>query len=102
MKRRSLIKSVITAGVGTPFLSCVNYSNADNQSLKKIKHNPIGVSTYSFWQFNGRETPIDYCIDKAAEFGFDGVELLLIQMESEENSYLQKIKKKLMIRELWH
>ena len=51
------------------------------------------MSTYSFWQFNGRETPIDYCIDKAAEFGFDGVELLLIQMESEENSYLQKIKK---------
>ena len=37
MKRRSLIKSVITAGVGTPFLSCVNYSNTDNQSLKKIK-----------------------------------------------------------------
>ncbi|NCX30770.1 MAG: sugar phosphate isomerase/epimerase, partial [Proteobacteria bacterium] len=31
---------------------------------------------------------------KASEFGFDGVELLLIQMESEENSYLQKIKKK--------
>ena len=65
-----------------------------NLSLKKIKHNPIGVSTYSFWQFNGRETPIEYCIDKASEFGFDGIELLLIQMESEENSYLQKLKRR--------
>ena len=37
---------------------------------------------------------IEYCIDKASEFGFDGIELLLIQMESEENSYLQKLKKR--------
>ena len=94
MKRRSLIKSVVTAGVGAPLLGCVNYNNTDNQQLKNIKHNPIGVSTYSFWQFNGRETPIEYCIEKSAEFGFDGVELLLIQMESEKNDYLQKIKKR--------
>ena len=94
MKRRSLIKSVFTAGLAAPLAGCVNYSNSDNEKLKNIKHNPIGVSTYSFWQFNGRETPIEYCIEKAAEFGFDGVELLLIQMESEENSYLQKIKKR--------
>ena len=74
MKRRSLIKSVVTAGVGAPLLGCVNYNNTDNQQLKNIKHNPIGVSTYSFWQFNGRETPIEYCIEKSAEFGFDGVQ----------------------------
>ena len=94
MKRRSLIKSVVTAGIGAPLLGCVNDNNPDSQQFKNIKHNPIGVSTYSFWQFNGRETPIEYCIEKAAEFGFDGVELLLIQMESEENDYLQKIKKR--------
>ena len=94
MKRRSLIKSLVTTGIGAPLLGSVNYNSTDNQKLKNIKHNPIGVSTYSFWQFNGRETPIEYCIEKAAEFGFDGVELLLIQMESEENNYLQKIKKR--------
>ena len=94
MERRSLIKSLVTTGIGAPLLGSVNYNSADNQKLKNIKHNPIGVSTYSFWQFNGRETPIEYCIEKAAEFGFDGVELLLIQMESEENNYLQKIKKR--------
>ena len=86
MKRRSLLKSIATASMGAPLISCANLNSEDN-TFKRIKHNPIGVSTYSFWQFNGRETPIDYCIDKASEFGFDGIELLLIQMESEENSY---------------
>ena len=94
MKRRSLIKSVVAATIGAPLVSFNNPENSINLSLKKFKHNPIGVSTYSFWQFNGRETPIEYCIDKASEFGFDGIELLLIQMESEENSYLQKLKKR--------
>ena len=94
MKRRSLLKSLTTASLGTPLLGCSNLNPIKKTTLKNIKHNPIGVSTYSFWQFNGRETPIEYCIDKASEFGFDGIELLLIQMESEENSYLQKLKKR--------
>ena len=94
MKRRSLLKSITTATLGAPLIGCSNINYTEKSSLVNIKHNPIGVSTYSFWQFNGRETPIEYCIDKASEFGFDGVELLLIQMESEENSYLQKIKKR--------
>ena len=37
--------------------------------------------------------PWEYCIDKAAEMGFDGIELLLVQMSSEDNGYLQKLKK---------
>jgi len=94
MKRRSLIKSVAAATIGAPLVSFNKPESSNNLSLKKIKHNPIGVSTYSFWQFNGRETPIEYCIDKASEFGFDGIELLLIQMESEKNNYLQRLKKR--------
>ena len=94
MKRRSLIKSVAAAAIGAPLVSFNKPESSNNLSLKKIKHNPIGVSTYSFWQFNGQETPIEYCIDKASEFGFDGIELLLIQMESEKNNYLQRLKKR--------
>lgn len=65
------------------------------KKTSKPKPNPIGVSTYSFWRFEGpkEETPIEDCIEQAAAMGFDGVELLLIQMESDENSYLQKIKR---------
>ena len=94
MKRRSLIKSVAAATIGAPLVSFNNPEDSINLSFKKFKQNPIGVSTYSFWQFNERETPIEYCIDKASEFGFDGIELLLIQMESEKNNYLQRLKKR--------
>src|SRR5262245_57421435 len=42
-----------------------------------VARNRIGISTYSFWQFNRRENrDIEKCIDLAAEMGFDGVELL--------------------------
>jgi L-ribulose-5-phosphate 3-epimerase len=57
--------------------------------------NPIGVSTYSFWQFRqgARRVTISECIDKAASLGFDGVEILHVQMEDESNATLQKIKR---------
>jgi L-ribulose-5-phosphate 3-epimerase len=58
--------------------------------------NPIGVSTYSFWQFrpNARRLTISECIDKAAAMGFDGVEILHVQMEDETNAMLQKLKRR--------
>ena len=61
----------------------------------KRRHNPVGVSTYSFWQFNGpkEQIPINKCIEHAARMGFDGVEILHVQMSSEDNSSLQKLKK---------
>ena len=67
----------------------------NTSNSKEIRHNPIGVSTYSFWQFNGprEETPIEYCIEQAARLGFDGIELLLVQMTSEEKPYLNNLKK---------
>jgi len=61
--------------------------------------NRIGVSTYSFWRFNGdrHEWPIEKCIDVSAEMGFDGVEILHIQMQSEEPSYLQMLKQRALL-----
>ena len=47
---------------------------------------PIGVSTYSFWQFRGERLGIAACIDKAAAMGFDGVEILHVQMQDESNA----------------
>src|SRR5262249_36766263 len=58
------------------------------------RRNPIGVSTYSFWQFRGRRLDIVDCIDRAAAMGFDGVEVLHVQMADESNAALQKIKRR--------
>ena len=62
----------------------------------KTWSNSIGVSTYSFWQFKRDEyRPIEKCLEIAAELGFDGVEILKVQMEGEpSNSQLQKIKQR--------
>lgn len=56
--------------------------------------NRIGVSTYSYWQFKRDEyRPIEKCLELAADAGFDGVEILKVQMEGEpSNSQLQRIK----------
>jgi L-ribulose-5-phosphate 3-epimerase len=54
----------------------------------------IGVSTYSFWHFKGDKPQIEDCIDSAAGMGFDGVEILHQQMRSEDDSYLQELKRR--------
>lgn len=63
--------------------------------------NRLAVSTYSFWQFKNRNLrDIEKCIDLAAEWGFDGVELLHRQMQSEDKGYLQKLKKRAFVNGL--
>ncbi|NND16132.1 MAG: sugar phosphate isomerase/epimerase [Eudoraea sp.] len=100
MERRKFIAASALAGAGVLATGCDTTSKQNEEVTKEavipVRHNPIGVSTYSFWRFNGpkEETPIEMCIDKAAAMGFDGVELLLVQMKSEENGYLQSLKKR--------
>src|SRR5690554_4825842 len=94
--RRNFIRNSTLAVAGAGIAaSCSSPQAQVNASPKKVRRNRIGVSTYSFWQFNGpkENAPIEDCIEKAAEMGFDGIEFLLVQMQSEENSYLQKLKR---------
>ena len=62
---------------------------------KPRRPNPIAVSTYSYWRYR-RDTKLTIaeCIDLAAEAGFDGVEILHVQMEEESNGYLQSLKQR--------
>jgi len=100
--RRNFINTSLSL-VGASVLGACKQSKPVGQDQKIIpaettvvkRHNPIGVSSYSFWQFNGKKEDANmlYCIDQASRMGFDGVELLLVQMSSEEHSHLMKIKK---------
>ena len=57
--------------------------------------NRMAVSTYSFWRFReDSKLPVEDCIDHAAMMGFDGVELLHIQMTDKSNPYLQSLKRR--------
>lgn len=63
--------------------------------------NRIAVSTYSFWQFQHEEgRDIERCLDRAAEWGFDGVEILHRQMQDETDGYLQRLKRRAFINGL--
>jgi sugar phosphate isomerase/epimerase len=63
--------------------------------------NRIAVSTYSYWRYRSdSKLSIEECIDLAADTGFDGVEILHIQMQGESNAYLQKLKQRAFRRGL--
>ncbi|HOW71278.1 MAG TPA: sugar phosphate isomerase/epimerase family protein [Phycisphaerae bacterium] len=60
----------------------------------------IGVSTYSFWHFTDQKVEVADCIERAAEMGFDGVEILHRQMSGESNAYLQDLKHRAFVNGL--
>ena len=63
--------------------------------------NRIAVSTYSFFTFRGgSKLSMPQCIETAAEMGFDGVELLQVQMEDTSDGFLQTLKRTALIHGL--
>ncbi len=72
-------------------------TDGQNQGIR----NPIAVSTYSFWRFyKGLRLPIETCIELSAQWGFDGLEILHMQMEREDNRYLQNLKRLALVNGL--
>ena len=53
----------------------------------------LGISSYSYWHFKPPKVSIEGVISKAAELGVEGVDILHRQMDSEEKSYLQQLKR---------
>ncbi len=53
----------------------------------------LSISSYSYWHFKKEKFPIEKVIDEAARIGVEGIDILHRQMESEDNAYLQKLKR---------
>lgn len=88
LNRRSLLLAPALAGVSQS-------APAPAAAAERPVRNRIAVSTYSFWQFRNADLrDIEKCFDLAAEWGFDGVEILHRQMTSEDAGYLQKLKRR--------
>src|SRR5262245_56870577 len=67
-------------------------------STGQTVRNRLAVATYSFWQFRHEKLrDIETCIDLAAEWGFDGVEILHRQIRDESNAYLQRLKRRAFV-----
>jgi len=101
INRRTFLASSLGAAVLSINSSLSGQAKAAEsfgQPERAHRSNPIAVSTYSFWRFKkGLKLPIEDCIDQAAEMGFDGVEILHVQMEKESNDYLQGLKRRAII-----
>lgn len=90
-KRRTFLKSTALGFAG---LSLPSFSNKPNQPIandnSRIK---LSISSYSYWHFKKDKYPLEKVIDSAAKLGVEGIDILHRQMESEDNAYIQKLKK---------
>lgn len=91
MSRRDLLAGgVATIGAMNLMPQTVHAEEATSR-----RPNSIAVSTYSYWRYRpDTKLSIEECIDLAAETGFDGVEILHVQMQDESNATLQRIKQR--------
>src|SRR6266540_5746304 len=96
LNRRTFLTSTALAASA----SALGVQSSEAAELKK-KRIKLGISTYSYWHFKTERVPIETVIDKAAEIGVEGVDILHRQMDIGEKEplsadsriYLQKLKR---------
>jgi len=101
LNRRHFLTAASAAGLAMGTDCAPQAADSQQKKSDSQRRQRFAVSTYSFWQFRHKELrDIGRCIDHAAEMGFDGVELLHVQMENESNSYLQQLKRRAFLNGL--
>jgi sugar phosphate isomerase/epimerase len=100
MNRRSFFNSAACVGATLALGAKAQQPTASVApgGKKRIK---LGICTYSYWHFRDPKVPIETVIDKAAEFGVEGVDILHRQMDLPEKeplnaagrAYLRKLKR---------
>lgn len=88
LSQSALVAGSLLSAAGVPLAQ-----GADEAKPARLRPIRLGVSTYSFWQFREQRVEIEDCIEQAARLGFDGVEILQVQMKEESNGYLQQLKR---------
>lgn len=93
MDRQPTRRRLLQAGGGAALsVSCA--PPAQEPEPAALPRIPLGVSSYSYWHFTDEKYPIESVIDHAAKLGFDGVEILHRQMESESVAYMNGLKRR--------
>lgn len=97
--RRAAMQAAGLGALGATLAASTSFARqepakADSPPPNHRRPNPIAVSTYSFWQFRGQRLGIEDCLETAAEMGFDGVEILHVQMTDESPRAVGSIKRK--------
>ncbi len=94
MKRREFLLAAGAAAL-TPGKTAPKVSPAPAVPVAPVPQPPhfkkrikFGISTYSYWHFEEKKFPIETVIERAAEFGVEGVDVLHRQMELKETAPL--------------
>jgi L-ribulose-5-phosphate 3-epimerase len=98
MNRRSFLSATAASLGASLALPMAAAESKPATPRKKIK---LGISTYSYWHFRTARVPIETVIDKTAELGVEGVDILHRQMDigerdpltSAHRPYLQRLKR---------
>src|SRR5690242_12678166 len=98
LNRRSFFASTACLGASLALGAEKNEPKPARAQKKKIK---LGIATYSYWHFKTEKVPIETVIDKTAEIGVEGLDILHRQMDiperepltAQHRAYLQKLKR---------
>ncbi|MGE7776400.1 sugar phosphate isomerase/epimerase family protein [Chitinophaga sp. NPDC101104] len=92
ISRREFMRNGLgsAALLGIPAGSAIAAATSPAAPVNPFK---LAISTYSYWHFKTPKVPIEKVIDEAAALDVEGVDILHRQMESEDNAYLQKLKR---------
>lgn len=94
-RRSFLASSVVASTTAALFATDTAYAADETVASASAPAQRFGVSTYSFFKFGSTDNvPVDKCIELAADMGFDGVELLHVQMDGDSQAYLNQLKRK--------
>ncbi len=99
LSRRQFATSAVAAAAAASALSARAQEAIPTSPARRT---PIAVSTYSFWRFRDDEKiSIEDCVDEASRMGFDGVEILHMQMYDDESpARLQELKRRALVNGL--
>lgn len=104
LNRRAFLASTAAATLGSAASCAATPARVSAPRARvggKRAGNPIAVSTYSFWRFEeGTPATMLQCIDLAAQMGFDGVEILEVQMHRKDQPYRRAIKRAALLNGL--
>src|SRR5438093_12752033 len=86
LPRRSFLATSALAAASVTLPAALEAATPKAATAKKrVK---LGISTYSYWHFRPPKVSIEAVIDKAAELGVGGVDILHRQMELPEKEPL--------------
>jgi L-ribulose-5-phosphate 3-epimerase len=88
--RRSFIGNSLAGSLAATMLPGFSIAKT-YQPTPRIK---LSISSYSYWHFKEKKFPIEKVIDEAARIGVEGIDILHMQMEGEDNKYIQELKRR--------